>query len=229
MEQSAANRYQQQFRLTNKAKQKFLFSTFKAKPSCGSGLDIIKSPTCSNTQSLCVTLKDITFQNLTLEYLPNITRHFNCWLTGTGWAECTFANDKQALTFEFSYLSNPLADLFEGLFHLTTNKTNYEKIVFADEPGEHCLLLTRQENDKLKIEIFWSDEWEEMNIVPETTTKKELVYSDTDTLENFITVVCVGTEDLLKRTSLEEYKEKWHLYEFPIDSFNNLKATIKLG
>ncbi len=163
-----------------------------------------------------------------MNYLPNITRHFNCWLTGTGWAEITFANDKQAITFEFSYLSDPLADLYEALLRLRTNKTNIEKIIFADEPGEHCLLLTRQQNDKLKIEIFWSDEWEEMNIIPAATTKKELVYSDIDTLENFIKVICKGTQDLLERTSLEEYKAKWHLYEFPIDSFNHLKTTIKL-
>ena len=162
-----------------------------------------------------------------MEYLPNIIRHFNCWLTGTGWGECTFANDKQTFTFEFSYLSDPLADLFEGLFLLTTNKTTYEKIIFADEPGEHCLLLTRQENDKLKIEIFWSDEWEEMNIIPKTTTKKKLVYSDTDTLKNFIEIICNGTQDLLERTSLKEYKEKWHLFEFPIDRFNKLKAIIR--
>ena len=161
-----------------------------------------------------------------MNYLPNITRHFNCWLTGTGWAEITFANDKQAITFEFSYLSDPLAEMYEALLCLANNKTNNEKIVFADEPGEHCLLFTRQQNDKLKIEIFWSDEWEEMNIVPTATTKKELVYSDTDILENFIKVICEGTEDLLKRTSVEEYKAKWCLSDFPIDSFNNLKSTI---
>ena len=164
-----------------------------------------------------------------MNYLPNITRHFNCWLTGTGWAEITFANNNQTITFEFSYLSDPLAELYEALLRLTNNETNIEKVAFADEPGEHCLLLTRQENEKLKIEIFWSEEWEEINIVPKATTKKELVYSDTDTLEDFIRVVCDGTENLLQRTSLEDYKTKWHLYEFPINSFNNLKTTIKLN
>jgi hypothetical protein len=49
VEASATNVYQQQFRLTNKAKQKFISSTFKTKSSCSTGLDIIKSPTCSNT------------------------------------------------------------------------------------------------------------------------------------------------------------------------------------
>jgi hypothetical protein len=163
-----------------------------------------------------------------LNYLPNITRHFNCWLTGTGWAEITFANDNQTITFEVSYLSDPLAELYEALLRLTDNKTNIEKIIFADEPGEHCLLLTRQDINKIQIDIFWSDEWEEMDIVPKPTTMKKLVYSDTDTMENFIKVVCDGTEELLQRTSLEEYKTKW-CFEFPIVSFNNLKREIKLS
>jgi len=38
------------FSLTNKTKQKFLSSTFKAKPSRSSVQDVRKCPTCSNTQ-----------------------------------------------------------------------------------------------------------------------------------------------------------------------------------
>ena len=44
------------FGLTNKAKRKLLTSTFKTKPSSSSGRDVIKSPTCSNTQSLLAML-----------------------------------------------------------------------------------------------------------------------------------------------------------------------------
>jgi hypothetical protein len=55
LEQSATNHYQQQFHPTNNAKQKFLSSTFKTKPSSSSGRDIIKYPTCSNTCPLCAT------------------------------------------------------------------------------------------------------------------------------------------------------------------------------
>lgn len=155
-----------------------------------------------------------------------MTKHFNYYLTGTGWAEAILANDDKTISFELSYLSDPLSELFEGLHRLTTDKTKVEKVVFADEPGEHCLFLTRQENGELKIEIFWSDEWEEMNIIPKTSSKKQLVYSDTDTLDNFIKVVFVGTQDLLQRMTLEEYKKKWSIYEFPTEQYNLLKQTI---
>ena len=113
--------------------------------------------------------------------------------------------------------------MYESLYYLQTLQTKSEKIIFAAEPGEHSLFLTRQDNDKLKIEIFWSDEWEEMEIPSKNSTKKELVYFDTDTLENFIEVVCIGTQDLLQRMTLDKYKSKWNLFDFPLDKYNKLK------
>lgn len=44
------------FGLTNKTRQKFLSSISLIKPSCSTGRDIIKSPTCSNTRTLYATL-----------------------------------------------------------------------------------------------------------------------------------------------------------------------------
>ncbi|GAA4750737.1 hypothetical protein [Flavisolibacter ginsenosidimutans] len=158
--------------------------------------------------------------------LPNITRHFNYWLTGTGWAEVTFANDKQTITFEVSYLSDPLSDFFEALQRLLQKETTSEKVVFADEPGEHSLVLTTVSDSHLKIEVYWSDEWEEIAIVPTIVTNKKLVYQDTDTLKNFTKTVLAGIEDLLGRTTMEEYKKQWRLFEFPKDSYNKLKHLI---
>jgi len=155
-----------------------------------------------------------------------MARHFNYRLTGTGWAEVTFASDKQAITFEVSYLSDPLSDLFEALYRLSQKETTIEKVVFAEEPGEHSLVLTNVDDESLKIEIYWSDEWEEIAVVS-TITNKKLIYEDTDTLENFIKTIWIGINDLLDRTTLEEYKKQWHLFEFPADSYNKLKHLVE--
>jgi hypothetical protein len=176
---------------------------------------------------LCVTLNKNPFPKYTVNYLPNISRHFNYWLTGTGWAEVTFANDKQTITFEVSYLSDPLSDLFEALHHLLQEETTSEKVVFADEPGEHTLVLTTIHGGNLKIEIYWSNEWEEIALVPTTVTNKEVVYEDTDTLKNFTKTVLAGIEDLLGRTTIEEYKKQWHLFEFPKDGYIKLKHFVE--
>src|ERR1051326_6666145 len=138
-----------------------------------------------------------------------MTKHFNYWLTGTGWAEATFTSDKQNLRFEISYLSDPLFDLFIALSRLIKNESNTEKIVFAEEPGEHSLVISKQDGDEIKIEIFWSDEWEDTNNVSELQTAMELIYTDIDTLKNFTSAVCCGIDNLLERHTLAEYKEKW--------------------
>ena len=123
-------------------------------------------------------------------------------------------------------MSDPLSELFEGLCRLINNQSDNEKIIFAEEPGEHSLIISKQDNDIIKVEIFWSDEWEEINIAYKTTTKKELVYADTDTLKNFTAVISIGTDSLLERLTLAEYKEKWHLFEFPIETYNRLRQLL---
>ena len=155
-------------------------------------------------------------------------KHFNFWLTGTGWAEVTFANDKQSVNFPVSYLSDPLTDLFEALCRLAKKETVLEKIIFVDEPGERSLLLNRQNEGALAVEIIWSNEWEDAAIHSlKTAIKENSIYSNTDTIENLGQIICIGIDDLLRRTSLQEYKKRWHFYEFPVEKYNKLKLAIQ--
>lgn len=155
-----------------------------------------------------------------------MTKDFNYHLTGTGWAEAYFSSDTQNIRFEISYLSDPLSELFEGLCRLLNNQSDTEKIIFAEEPGEHSLIITKQDNDTIKIEIFWSDEWEEISIAYKTTTKKELVYIDTDNLKHFVKAICIGIDSLLERLTLDEYKKQWHLFEFPFETYQKLHQLL---
>jgi hypothetical protein len=155
-----------------------------------------------------------------------MTKDFNYHLTGTGWAEAIFSSGTQNVRFDISYLSDPLSELFEGLRRLINNQSDTEKIIFAEEPGEHSLIISKQGIDTIKVEIFWSDEWEEISNAYKTPSKKEIVYTDTDTLKNFATVICIGTDSLLGRLTLTEYKEKWSLFEFPIESYDSLRQLI---
>lgn len=155
-----------------------------------------------------------------------MTTHFNYWLTGTGWAEVFFTSDKQNIRFDVSYLSDPLADLFEGLCRLINNQSDTERIIFAEEPGEHSLIISKLDKENIKLEIFWSDEWEDISEAYKTQTKKELIYSDTDTLKNFGLVICAGIDSLLERHTLTEYKKQWSLFEFPIDKYKQLQQLL---
>lgn len=155
-----------------------------------------------------------------------MTTHFNYWLTGAGWAEAYFISDKQNVRFELSYLSDPLTDLFEGLCRLINNQSDAERISFFDEPGEHTLIISKIVKDEIKIEIFWDNEKEGINEADKSQDTGELIYSDTDTLKNLTLVVCEGVDSLLGRHTLEEYKEKWVSFDFPLDTYKKLQLLL---
>ena len=152
---------------------------------------------------------------------------FNYWLTGVGWAEATFSNKRQNFRFEFSYLSDPLAELFECLIKLMKGRSDKEKISFLDEPGQHVLIISRQKEDLISVEITWSDSWDSMSDQVNAVDGKKIVYSDIDTMKNFTLVVCAGIDSLLERHTLSEYHEKWHSSAFPIEKYDELKQATK--
>ena len=155
-----------------------------------------------------------------------MTHHFNYWLTGAGWAEVFLTSEKQNIRFELSYLSDPLADLFEGLCRLINDQSDIERIAFFDEPGEHSLVISRLDKDEIKIEIFLDKEKEGINDTDESQDTGELIYSDTDNLRNLGLIICAGIDSLLARHSLKEYKEKWISFDFPLDKYKQLKQQL---
>jgi hypothetical protein len=155
-----------------------------------------------------------------------MTIHFNYWLTGAGWAEAFFTSDKQNVRFELSYLSDPLADLFDGLCRLINNQSDTERIAFFDEPGEHSLVISKTDEDEIKIEIFWDNEKEGISEADKSQYKGELIYSDTDTIKNLTLVICNGVDSLLERHTLEEYKENWVSFDFPLDRYKQLQLLL---
>ena|SRR5690348_1402385 len=152
--------------------------------------------------------------------------HFNYWLIGTGWAEVYFSSASLNIKFEFSYISDPISELFQGLKRLINNKSDLERIIFPEEPGEHSLVISRTEKDLIKVEIFRSDEWEAIGSAYNNDNEKEIVFSGTDTLKNFVFVVCTGIDNLLERHTLTEYKEKWGS-QFPLEHYEELKKGIR--
>src|SRR4026209_1055809 len=100
--------------------------------------------------------------------------HCNYWLTGRGWAEAFFSNDRQNIRFELSYLSDPLMDLFEALVKLIKGQSDREKVVFLDEPGQQILIISKQKGDMISVEIFWSDTYDEIGHQYNVPSKVEI-------------------------------------------------------
>ncbi|MCG7856947.1 hypothetical protein MD537_08215 [Flavihumibacter sediminis] len=156
-----------------------------------------------------------------------MTTHFNYWLTGSGWAEAFFTSDNQNIRFELSYLSDPLADLLEGLCKLINNQSDTERIAFFDEPGEHSLVISKIDKDEIKIEIFRDYEKEGISEADKSQDTGELIYLDTDTLRNLALIIFEGIESLLGRHTLKDYKEKWVSFDFPLDEYKQLQQLLK--
>lgn len=154
-------------------------------------------------------------------------KDFNYWLTGVGWAEAFFSNETQNVRFEFSYLSDPLEDLFAALKQMIESGSQKQKISFLDEPGKHLLILSRTNKDDLNVQIFWSDFKEEGDDELIPLSEMKLIYSDTDSIVNFASVIIAGVDSLMSRHTLDEYKEKWGNNPFPIKNFEHLKQIIQ--
>src|SRR5690349_6861194 len=86
--------------------------------------------------------------------------HFNYWLKDYGWAEVFFTSDKQSIRFEFSYLSDPLADLLSSLLHLLNHSQNEAIVDFYDEPGHYRLSMTMIDEAHLRLQVRMSLETE---------------------------------------------------------------------
>ena len=128
--------------------------------------------------------------------------------------------------FEISYLSDPLADLFLALSKLLKGESDYEEVAFWDEPGLHLLVISKREESNIDVSILWSDSRGEEDSVVVPISERQVVYTDTDTLTNFASVICAGNDSLLERHTLKEYTEKWQDYPFPREKYEQLKQAI---
>lgn len=155
-----------------------------------------------------------------------MTLDFNYWLTGPGWAEVYFTSDKQNLKFEISYLSDPLADLLEALCRFLNNQSDVERISFWDEPGEYSLIISKAGKEGININIYSNKDKEGVSEDEGLNDVGELLYSDIDTLKAFAFTICRGIDSLLARHTMEDYKEKWISYDFPLDIYNKLKQLL---
>lgn len=152
-------------------------------------------------------------------------KHFNYHLAGAGWAEVWFVSDKQKTRFEVSYLSDPLRELCTGLMALITDNAKEIEVIFADEPGEHRLLLRKSNDEILETEILCSEECKQLDVGKEVKACGTTIYRETDTIHNFATIICVGIQDLLDRQSLDEYIQKWVTHDFPSNVYEKLKTA----
>ena len=153
-----------------------------------------------------------------------MTKSFAYKLIGTGWAEATICNQESCVTLIASYLNNLLLDLFQALYRLKQSISDKELVCFVDEPGECVMTIERTSLLSVELRIVRNDEWEKFeSSFPTTQGRKQLIYSDSDLLENFIEKVSEGIDNLLNKISITEYHEAWVQDEFPLEEYKIIR------
>lgn len=152
-----------------------------------------------------------------------MTNFFNYELVGTGWAKFEIANDRnKSWDFIFSYLADPLPILLNSLNKFLKKESCFERINFAQEPGEISLFFKNLDND-LTIEFYddvlLDDDYEAIAI---DSTK---VYFQDDKLLDFSKLVYKEINNLLIEYGESGYHEKW-ARDFPIAEMNALGKLL---
>jgi hypothetical protein len=142
-------------------------------------------------------------------------------LTGRGWAECVVEIDGQEAHLTASYLSDALADLLDAVTAVIRG-VEESTASFAEEPGEYRWRLRRVSDERLCICIVWFEHlWKHR-----PDGEGEVVFEAECRLRTFAGAVLSASQRVLSTHGLEDYKEKWGHYGFPIEAQTKLKEAI---
>lgn len=150
---------------------------------------------------------------------------FKYYLSGIGWATCIVEVNGQVLEFRASYLSDSLDDFLRSLMLLNSlcvpkgeimSKTVCE---WKGEPARIVWSFELKENNILKITaVYYEDEFDQNNT--KTLIKTEYPYDD------FLLMVLIEIDALIKRNGFIGYREKWYDFDFPLTTFLKLNKYI---
>ncbi|WP_445491569.1 hypothetical protein [Niallia sp. 03133] len=150
---------------------------------------------------------------------------FKYYLNGIGWATCVVEINTQKLEFTVSYLTNCLDDFLKSLMYLNCycvpkNETRKKaECEWEGEPDGILLSFELQENHILFIEAaYYEDLYNKDN--PQTLIKTEYPY------DKFLRTILMELDALIKRHGIIGYREQWNDFDFPMNTFLELKHYI---
>ena len=140
-------------------------------------------------------------------------------LENAGWAIGKIGNGENYVEFDISYLNDSLKELADSAIEL--KKKKYKSVFFMTEPGEHRLVLNRNEENIIEYELHWYSDWFSWNLKSEEDY--EVVLKGKTTLTNYVNQVRNILEEIMMEFGEIEYKRKWKEHEFPVVEYRQLK------
>lgn len=142
-------------------------------------------------------------------------------LHDAGWATATISCEGQCVGMAVSYLRDTLHDLASAVIAMV-NGADEATVFFMDEPGEHQLLIRREGEANVSLEVRWYDDWHSWGIGP---SDYEVLLSCVTRLADLREQVVSALNDLLEEHGADGYKEKWYRHEFPLEQLRKLQAS----
>ncbi|MDP4549598.1 hypothetical protein Q9251_01730 [Alkalihalobacillus macyae] len=140
-------------------------------------------------------------------------------LTGTGWATCIVEINSQVLKFSASYLTDCLGDLVQALYFLNplrSDEGEKASIEWEGEPEGILWAFILKESNILSIEATY---YEDMENKENGNQVIQTEYS----YDEFLKVVLIELDSIIKRHGIVGYKEQWVMADFPLRTFLELK------
>ena len=142
-------------------------------------------------------------------------------LREAGWADCTVQIGEQRITVSASYLSNALDDLAAAVVALLRGESS-ATATFAEEPGEFRWQFDRQDNDQVRVRIYWSiPRWKEQLHDPATP-----IFDGVCPSRTFAEQLVAELQRLLRKYGVSGYRDRWVLHNFPSKRLEQLQALL---
>jgi hypothetical protein len=137
-----------------------------------------------------------------------------------GWATATIEHDGRHREMSVSYLSDAVWRMLDAAVGLK-NGAQEVRFGFTDEPGEHECIVTQTGSGRVRIRVFWYQDW----TPPGRDTGDEVFACDSSVLEVCQTVFAC-CKRLLDEHGEDGYKERWTAHEFPTETFERLSRLL---
>ena len=121
-----------------------------------------------------------------------------------------------------SYINDPLRDLAEATLRLFAGAPE-ATVVFMDEPGEHHLVMSRDDGGNLTYEVRWFEDWASWGSQP--PDRYTTVLRGDATIRRLRHQVVNVLRAIDETIGPDQYRERWIRFEFPSEAYARLLAV----
>lgn len=150
-----------------------------------------------------------------------MSMRFQYILHEAGWATAIISCAGQSVEMRASYLHDALDDLASATIAIV-NGAHEVTVTFMDEPGEHQLVIRREAESNVALQVRWHDDWHNPGM---GISDYNVLLSCVTRLAHLRGQVLSALNRILEEHGEVGYKERWGNHEFPLEQLRKLQAS----